>query len=223
MSVTKYATLVICLTALLGAKPAVAALTHFALQFQHNRIELSQNDHPIAIDYSNYHIRYGEQTTDWLQFDLILGQTVGNTKSEPLTTGLDMSGYYAGLNISARTLTGSRFQFTYDLRYLYHDLEGMDANLDANLIWHELRGQLTAQFKLDETYALYGCGRIVAIQGEELLRGSSNNDFDFEQRKRGAACAGVLLNYGTDGYIGFEIETGTMRGANLYFGRYFAF
>ncbi len=190
------------------APPLVAEPIHFALQFQHQRFDLSAT--PARLETSGYRIHYGGMVSPRLGLDLLAGQQIGLTTAA--AGELDLSGAHGGLRLYGRHTTGGPLALRYQSGYLYYTLE----NEGAALRWHQLWAGAGIEWWLDPGLALYGGGRFVTVEGRAGDETTPATDFSAEGT---TAFAGIRFDYGSDGYVELELRSGQGRGFALRFGR----
>lgn len=137
----------------------------------------------------------------------------------PLTAGLELDGYHAGLSIHGFLPLGRSAQlygaFEYTYQRVKHEAETQNIVLD----WVRPQAQLGVLAALSPRWRVYGGANYGKIDGEERANGSVNHTLAFDRGARVGGVFGIDLNWDAGGYVGIELRSGIDRGGEIYFKR----
>lgn len=137
----------------------------------------------------------------------------------PVTAGVDLDGYHAGVSLHALLLPGKKASLFGALDYSYQKTEHEGDVQKVVIDWTQTQAQLGVMLTLTRYWRFYGGGSYGKIDGEERARGTVNHTLPFERDARSGGFLGIDLNVEMDGYIGVELRSGYMRGGEIYFKR----
>ncbi len=184
----------------------------------------------VPLDYGN---RTNDTTSRWLGASLrekagnrvTLGMYGGyaylTQTNNPVTAGVELSGYHAGFSLHGILLAGRRASLYGALEYTYQKL---DNKTDAQMVvidWAQPQAQIGVELTLAQKWRLYGGGSYGKIDGEERASGSINHTLTFTRGAQSGGFLGLDLNVEPDGYVGIEARSGLIRSADIYFKRRF--
>lgn len=182
------------------------------------------------LDYVN---RASDTTTRWIGVSLrekaspriTLGMYGGyaylTQTGNPLTAGLELDGYHAGLSLHAILWSGRRGSLYGAVDYAYQKTDHEGATQTVVIDWVQARARIGAALAPAEKWRLYGGGNYGKIEGEERASGAVNHTLDVVRDARAGGFLGLDLNVETDGYVGVEARSGVERGVEIYFKRKF--
>ena len=164
----------------------------------------------------------GAEFREKLLARLMLGMHGGYTyvtqNDNPLTSGIELDGYHAGLSLYGAIFESQRASLYYVFDYTYQQADNNDNNQSVTLEWSEPLALLGASIMVGNRLRLYGGGGSGRINGEERANGDVNHTTDFSRSTRGLGFIGLDLNLGpSNGYIGVEAGAGLDRSAQIYF------
>lgn len=184
----------------------------------------------MPLDYAG---RTQDSTNSWLGVSLreqvskrvtlgIYGGYAWLTQTNnPVTAGIELDGYHAGISMHAVLLPGQMASLYGALDYSYQKMDHENDIQEVVIDWTQSQAQLGVMLALSERWRLYGGGSYGKIDGEERASGSVNHTLSFERGAQSGGFLGLDLNVETDGYIGVELRSGLMRGGEIYFKRRF--
>lgn len=184
----------------------------------------------VPLDYGN---RTNDTTSRWLGVSLrekagkrvTLGMYGGyawlTQTNNPVTAGIELSGYHAGFSLHGILLEVQRASLYGALDYTYQKLDHKSDAQTVVIDWAQPQAQIGIVLTLAQKWRLYGGGSYGKIDGEERASGSVNHTLTFERGAQSGGFLGLDLNVESDGYVGVEARSGLTRGAEIYFKRRF--
>jgi len=187
-------------------------------------LQLSNNKFPLE-----YAGRVQDGTSRWLGITLrekasdrvTLGMYGGNAwlsqTGNPLTEGLELDGFHAGLTLHAILLQSQRASLYGVLDYTYQKVDHKSDTQTIVIDWAQSQMQLGVTLRLTPIWRLYGGGSYGKIDGEERASGTVNHTLSFERGARPGGFVGLDLSVEPDGYVGIEARSGLVRSGEIYF------
>ena len=136
-------------------------------------------------------------------------------QDNPVTDGLTLSGYFAGVGLRSYLFHRSPVGFNSQVRYTWHATGGRAAGRDIELEWTELSVRAGPVVRWERLRWGVG-GYAIAIDGEQTVGGATT---DFEEDRRTGAYTSLDLLLDGAGYVGVHADTGGNAGIHLVFGR----
>jgi hypothetical protein len=162
-------------------------------------------------------ISWREQFGPRVAIGLFGGYTSVTQTGNPLTAGLKLDGYHAGISLHLALLQTERVRLFIAGDYAYQDVDRTGGEQSVALEWYELRARLGAAVALAPRVQIYGGGSYGHIDGQERVTGAVNGTTDFERRARYGGFLGLNFNVEPGGYVGVEAWSGLGRGGKIYF------
>lgn len=162
-------------------------------------------------------ISWHEQFGPRVEIGLFGGYTSVTQTGNPLTAGLKLDGYHAGISLRLALLQTERVRLFIGSDYAYQDVDHVGGEQSVTLEWYELRARLGAAAALTPRVHLYGGGSYGYIDGQERATGAVDRTTDFERRRRYGGFLGLDFNVEPGGYVGVEAWSGLSRGGKVYF------
>ncbi|MBI5783594.1 MAG: hypothetical protein HZA69_07620 [Gammaproteobacteria bacterium] len=184
----------------------------------------------MPLDYGN---RTNDTTSRWLGVSLrekagkrvTLGMYGGyaylTQTSNPVTAGIELSGYHAGFSLHGILPVGQRASVYGALDYTYQKVDHKTDVQTVVIDWAQPQAQIGVMLTLAQKWRLYGGESYGKIDGEERASGSVNHTLAFDRGARSGEFFGLDLNVESDGYVGIETRSGVDRGGEIYFKKRF--
>ena len=201
-----------------GATLTAGEIGALALEFNHHTVPLSDGS---SLNIDGLGIRYSEATTLPVRLELVLGRIGVRHDGDPAALGFQTDGYSAGLNLTLSSPRWHSLQIGADAGYRYYTANQQFDLQQMSIDWHQTEARGWLALHIDQRATLYGCANITHIRGSQTVNSSSPTQRDFTNNQRNGYCAGLRVNLGDGGYIGFEAEQRSRRGGTLYFGQYY--
>lgn len=165
----------------------------------------------------SWHERFGGH----VQVGLHGGYSYVTQNDNPLTSGLQLDGYHAGLVLIVDlTPASSAVQLVADATFTYQQVSHESATQTTDIDWRESRLGLWSSIPLSAAFQVVAAVRYGWTDGQQRTSGVVNSTIDFDQRQAGAA-AGLNLSDGQRGSIGVLGYSGLDEGWEVYFKRQF--
>ena len=139
--------------------------------------------------------------------------------SNPVTAGIELDGYHAGVSLHAVLLRGQHASLYGALEYSYQKVEHKTDSQTVVIDWTQPQAQLGVMLTLTPQWRLYGGGSYGKLDGEERAGGTVNHTLAFERGARAGSFIGLDLTVDADGYVGVEARSGVTRYGEIYFKR----
>lgn len=193
----------------------------FSVRFARQELELERAGARIDSTLDRVGIAWRERFGERLRLGLFLDYASLTQENRPLTAGLELTGYYAGVSLDAdlARLGPAALFLQASLAYLRLDDDTPDQSIV--LSWTEPAARLGLRAPLGGRLRGYAGVRYGVIDGEERLRGSTNETRSLAEEDRVGGFAGLELALERDGYIGVTAASGPDRTVGIYFGRDF--
>ena len=171
-----------------------------------------------------------EPFATWFQPGIVLGGAVLSQQDNPVTAGLDPVLWLAGLTLDSDWALPGPLTLRLHGAALYHrteaaereDTDGADADPDreVTLDWLELR--LRALLRADlGAVIVTGGGYLLALEGDERLRGEERSTRDLSLVGSGGAYAELEVPVDRSGSIALAVEVGARDSMQVRFTRRF--
>ena len=160
---------------------------------------------------------FREKVASHLMLGMHGGYTWVTQSGNPLTSGIELDGYHAGLSLYGSIFESNRASLYYVFDYTYQQADNNDNNQSVTIEWSEPQALLGASILVGRRVRFYGGGGYGRIDGEERANGDVNQTTDFSRSARALGFLGLDLNLGPNGYIGIEAGAGLNRSAQIYF------
>lgn len=217
------------LAGLVSALPVAADSPHFGearpLEFtvlvgrERTVLESKIQSSPTTVARAG--ISWREQFGPRVTIGLFGGYTSVTQTGNPLTAGLKLEGYHAGISLQLALLQTERVRLFIAGDYAYQDVDRASGEQSVELEWYERRARLGAAVALASRVQIYGGGSYGRIDGQERVTGTVNDTSDFSRRARHGSFLGLELNVEPGGYAGVETYSGISRGGKIYFEKRF--
>lgn len=201
--------------------PAAMAQLDFALDLERGESQWEAAGDSVDTTLRRAGIRLYETFDAGPALGLLLGRAWLTTQGYPLTAGMTLEGYYAGISARQAVFTSPRISFDVLARYVYHDLDERNDGQRVSITFEEYGADADARLHLSEAWSLIAGGGYADITGDQRASGAVSSDADLEAQGSWGGRAGVEWNAGADGHVGFIVESGLRDGARLYFQRRF--
>jgi hypothetical protein len=149
------------------------------------------------------------------------GYSFATQNDNPLTSGLELDGYHAGLAINVDlTPPSTSVRLLADATFTYQQVRHESSSQTVEIDWHETRLGAWALFPLGASFQIVAAARYGWTDGQQRASGVVDSSNDFEQRQAGAV-GGFNLNDGQRGSVGILGYKGLDQGWEAYFKRQF--
>jgi len=193
----------------------------FTVRFDQNKTDFDYGNITINTTIKRIGVYWNERFGERLRLGLFGGYTALTQTNNPLTAGLTLEGYHAGVALHLGLLQTQRLLLFFSADYTYQNVDDGNAGQSVDISWLEPSVRLGAAVRLNKTVRLFGGANYGYIDGQERDSGTTNQTIDFEHRRRSGGFFGVDLNVGDGGYIGIAGRSGVNRSAEIYFKKLF--
>jgi hypothetical protein len=191
----------------------------FSLSLSKSDVDLqSDNGNPLA-SLDRISITVFTLVEPHIQFGFITGSSGLTLDNDPLTAGMSLGGYHAGL--AMRSFISDNPQIGFHANYLYQETKDETAEQTVTLSWHEWTAGVS--------------GRIILGQQLEFSAGWSYHDVDARQRASGTIQQtnnlalesssqgemGIAWHVRSGGRVGLTIQDGSYQQIEFRFSREF--
>jgi hypothetical protein len=191
------------------------------LHIQATQMELQYSSSVRKTDFSRLDLLWREPLNEWMDGSVKLGYIDLTQDSNPIPTGQSTSGNTVGLGLQFHLYRGDRLKLHVDVDYQYADTSADLSGQQVDIRWHQLSGQVGADFRfIQYSYLSLAVGS-VAIDGEERATGTVTSTLTFQSHKTGYARLGILLGVDPVSHIGIEVSSGAISGGRIFFQRWF--
>jgi hypothetical protein len=193
----------------------------FSLRFARTKMPLDYAGRTQDSTNSWLGVSLREQVSKRVTLGIYGGYAWLTQTNNPVTAGIELDGYHAGISMHAVLLPGQMASLYGALDYSYQKMDHEGDIQEVVIDWTQSQAQIGVMFALAQRWRLYGGGSYGKVDGEERASGSVNHTLAFERGAQSGGFLGLDLNVETDGYIGVELRSGLMRGGEIYFKRRF--
>lgn len=190
----------------------------FALILSHQVTPLVANNQPLELRYDSAAIRVAELSSLPLRLD-ISGGTLGARLRPGTANSGELSGQFFSLTLGSSFHIANPLIASASMGYTYHTADGEHSTAKFDLTWRQTEVRLRLGMMLRNNIQLYGCGRRINIDGEELIQTTTTQTIDLSEQYRNGACLGLELETGDSGYVNIEWLNHNSDGLYLTFGR----
>lgn len=205
--------LLLCLSA-----HAEESVLDFALILSHQTTPLFANNQPIELRYDSAAIRIAELNSLPLRLD-ISGGPLGARLRPDLAGSGELSGQFFSLTLGSSFHIANPLIAGASMGYTYHTVDGENSTEKFDLTWRQTEVRLRLGMMLRNDIQLYGCGRRININGEELIQTTMTQTIALSEQYRNGTCLGLELETGDSGYVSIEWLNHSSDGLYLMFGR----
>lgn len=216
-----------CLAAavLLSSLPVQAALPEleenpspqaFALRFSRVRTPLGGTDDPSLVGSAG--LSWQQVAASYLQVGVLAGYTAVTQTGRPLTAGMRLEGYHAGLVVRGLAWPRPFLQVLIETRYVYYHVKDTLAGQNVALDWQETEIAGGGIWYPLDSLRLFGSLHYGALDRQERAYGTMNHTLDFNTNKGGGA-VGLEFSVDPSGDIGVQRSWGLHDGFTIYFQR----
>jgi len=191
----------------------------FSLYFTGSKTPFDYSDgNSYDTRYQMLGMEFRQKMVSKLQLGAHLGYTWLTQNNNPLTSGIELSGYHAGLSLYGGIFESKRASLYYVFDYTYQQVDHSNNNQSVTIEWGEPTALLGASVMTGSRLRLYGGGGYGRIDGQERASGDVSHTTDFSRSARAFGFLGLDLNLGpSNGYIGIEAGAGLNQSARIYF------
>lgn len=170
-------------TAMLLLSPTISAATSpysgfsspidFSLSLINSDIDLQSQDATVPVSLERISISIYTIEEPWAQLGFITGSSYLSTRDDPVTAGMNLSGYHAGLAL--RSTFGNNPVIGFHANYLYQETKDELANQAVTLSWHEWTVGLTGKIILGQRLGLSAGWNYHALKARRRASGDIND------------------------------------------------
>ncbi|MBI3773483.1 MAG: hypothetical protein HY272_12385 [Gammaproteobacteria bacterium] len=190
----------------------------FAVIFSHQATPLLTNNQPIELRYDSAAIRIAEISSLPVRLDISGGPLGARLRPDTANRG-ELSGHFFSLTLSSSFPIVGPLVAGASMGYSYHTADSENSTAKFDLNWRQTEARLMLGMRLRDTLQLYGCGRRINIDGEELIQTATAQSTDLSEQYPNGACLGLQLETGDGGYVNIEWLNHNSDGLYLSFGR----
>lgn len=193
----------------------------FGFQFSHIGYSFSDGTSSAPTNVQWAGLGWNERFSEHVQLGIHAGNTFLTQTQNPLTAGLQLVGYHAGLclvlELNPRASVVRYFvDFSLTQQSAAHESSTQSLEFD----WVDSRAGFWIWVYPSDSVQFMAGSRYGKTSGTLLASGAVNSSTDFQVRENGTAL-GVNFNDGKRGSVGYLARYGVDRGGLLYFKRQF--
>jgi hypothetical protein len=192
-----------------------------AFVIEKQEIDLDFSGTTRETDFDSLQLHWYTGLMSHLDGSIVLGFIDTSQSSNPFPEGQNTSGNFLEFGLRAYYYRGEKFKLSSGFNYRYADTSNSQTSQDINWRWHQGTVDLLAQVQVANFLELQLGASAIFIDGEERASGTITQLIDFEGKDHlsGHAAAQIILD--RTGRIGIKIDTGSLRGGQIYFARWF--
>jgi hypothetical protein len=172
-------------------------------------------------DFDSLQLHWYTGLMSHLDGSFVLGFIDTSQSSNPFPEGQNTSGNFLEVGLRAYYYRGEKFNLSSGFYYRYVDTSHSGASQDINWRWHHGSVDVRAQIQLGNYLELLAGASAIFIDGEERASGTVTQLIDFKEKDSLSEYAGAQIILDRTGRIGIKIDTGSLRGGQIYFARWF--
>jgi len=154
-----------------------------------------------------------------LSLGLLGGIAAVDTKGQPMTDGMQLSGSYIGVYLVGAALDGPRWRIGYGANLFYQSAEDKVDDQRVELDWLESGATITIGFNLSAMLSAYAGPHYRNLDIDQRASGTVNATRRFSEEDVLDAVMGVVLEVDSGGYVDLAAHRGASKGFTLTFRR----
>lgn len=166
-------------------------------------------------------LRWYESLLSHLDGGVSLGYIDSRQASNPIAAGQATSGEYLEIGLRAYYYRGEILNLSSDLTYRYSQTRNRQLAQDINWTWHQATVSLQGGLQAGQFLEFFVGVSVTAIDGQETASGAISQILDFREERSLSGQLGAQIILDHTGHIGIKIGTGSLRGGQIYFQRWF--
>jgi hypothetical protein len=166
-------------------------------------------------------IYWYERLNSRIEGGLLLGYQEITQTTNPIEAGQALSGEYLGITLRVNLLQASHLAMFTDFKYRYSSAGRSLSGQDIDWRWHEGQVELGLELALGQSLALTAGAGARRISGRETATGTVSAVTSFDSTESAYARGGLRLLLDRYSHVGIEGNAGAIKGAHIYFQRYF--
>ena len=199
--------------------PVAACAQGFGSAFNFSRVQTSFNinGHSYETHFTEAGVELGHYWYHHFLDVSLRGGYLGVTQDgNPVLTGLDLGGYYAGLGATAFFPVQKDFGFTVGLGETYHRVSDSVTTEQYRLRWFDFASRAGAWYRLG--VARFSAGIYYRhFSGSELLSGTTNETENIYGTTRSGLYGGISFYTSSHGRVAAFVDTGAYQAILLSF------
>ena len=163
-------------------------------------------------------LRYYEAINKQAWGGVQLGHITVTQTGNPLTDGLQLSGYFVGAMLRGDVTINPAWSFELAGSYVFNNTSAEQTAQTIRSVWHELGLDAGLVYRNRALSVEAGAGgRIIDV--DEVARGTVTQTRSYKQDSVGHVRLGTAYWVDATGYVGIELVRGAWNGTRLLFGR----
>jgi cell wall assembly regulator SMI1 len=215
------ATLAMAALHTVSAAAAVPETLDFALHVSRLETKLSVRQQRVDTVIERAGIASFDTSNAALQPGLYAGYAWVNLTNQSSAAGLQPGGYYIGPAIRSAMAFGRNLNLTATAGFLYQRTKDDNAAQAIVMEWYQPQLDLDAAWHIAAQLNVTAGGQYSSIDADEKLSGAVNQTVTLERHSIFGGHAGLELDLGDDGQVGFLIHRDIGNGVELYFQQQF--
>jgi len=172
-------------------------------------------------DFDSLQLHWYQRLLSHLDGAIVIGFMDTSQPGNPIPEGQNSSGEFFEFGLRAYYFRGENFALSSGFSYRYVDTGNSQDAQDISWRWHQGTVDLRAQLQIGSYLELLLGASGTFIDGEQRASGTINQVIDFEEKDRLSEYAAAQIILDRTGRIGIKIDTGSVRGGQIYFSRWF--
>jgi hypothetical protein len=203
-----------------GAGPGEEDPLDFALHLARLKTDLRASGRNDTATVKQIGIVSFDRRTAALQPGLLLGYAWIDVEHGPAAT-LAPEGFYIGAAVRSELLNNDHFLLTATASYLYQRVRDSNATLSVTLEWYQPQADLDARWRLTSSLGLRLGATYGRADADEKSSGTVAQTVSLARDAVLGGRAGLELDLGGDGQMGFMLHQAIGDGVEVYFQRQF--
>lgn len=167
--------------------------------------------------------RLGIYLSERINAHMSMGLLVGIAAAEPagqaVTSGMQLTGNYLGVNLAGAALRGDHWRLDYELGMSYQSVEDAVSDQSVEMDWLESIATVEASVDVSDSLSMRFGTYYRNIDIDQRARGTVAATSRFNERDATAAVIGVTLQTDPGGFVDLDLFRGAGDGLMLMFRR----
>lgn len=155
-----------------------------------------------------------------VQLGLRVGYTFLTQNDNPITRGLDLDGYHAGISLALDITRYRQGRIFFSADYIYQTVKHEGTTQTVEMTWHDPRLNVGIYHRLSGQVFVFLGASYGRTSGQERLMNGVVTSRAFSRNDAGGV-VGLDIVDSDKGTVGFVVRTGLDRGGSIYFKRLF--
>jgi len=191
----------------------------FSLSLSNSDIDLQTDQRRVASSLDRISIRVLTQIESHLQLGFIVGSSSLSLDNDPLTAGVNLSGYHAGLLM--RSAIGRNPQIGLHANYIYQETKNETGTQAITLSWYEWSAGIFGKIILGQQLVLRAGWALQDVDARRRATGTSNDTQRLKLSSDSQGQLGIAWLVRSGGRVSLMLQRDSYRRAEFRFSRKF--